>query len=828
MEMIDMEERIVIDTGWKLCTPEGDICLEVPHMPMQVHDILFAAGQIGEEYKRGRQDTCKWVSGRKWIYENRVRIPAGESGRQMRLYFGGLDTVADICVDGEFKLHVQDCYLPAALDISSVDGAEEILLQIVFPSMEEVFQGIGEQYGEIMERDRIPACRFLRKTFHDFSTYLGNEENFWKVGVFRPVELQIGRKHPLRDWRPAVVLNETLTRGRVRIELEPEEAFGEWPGEMTVEAEITLDGEVVDRICVPWADAVPLSNAVTLEVPDVRLWWPRGLGEQTLYRVTLRLHAGGEEIFAESRRIGFRRIAMPEPLHVLVNDREVKLWGGNLTPDEGHTMCEDTGRIRRILELARDANMNTLRVWGEGVPFTDLLYDLADEWGILLWQEFFLGHTQYPNVEAVKAEILAESEALVRRLRHHPSVLLWCGGNECYMSRDFAEPGREYLCSSLFEYDLKALTARLDPDRCYLYNSPFGGPYTNDPLHGDTHSYTNSWYVPGSSLPRFVSENLRVAFPPVRSLKRYMETDSLPAPQPMRHGGLPWPAEYLKITSAESWKKIPPVEEFYDPQTPEEMVYVFGMAAGIYSKRTVEHYRRGKEVWEAAGRRRCFGHLVWKLNTTFPHLYSSVLDAYLEPGIPYYFLKRAYEPLLVSVDIGDHPDVWVINDTADAVQGTCQVGLYDMAADRWEAACEFPVKALAGESVFAGRADCFGQFTRDKLIRARLVDPTGELLAAGHGFADIERHLTFPEPELRIETQGDVLLLTVQRFAHGVELTGEEDGDDFGWYFSDNYFDLFPGEEKRITVGGAHRKGSISAGAAYSTQRVTTKWRRNA
>ena len=820
--MTNMEEKTVLDKGWRLCTPEGDICLEVPHMPMQVHDILFAAGGIGEEYKRGRQDTCKWVSGRKWIYENRVQIPPGESGRRISLCFGGLDTVADIYLNGELQMHVQDCYLPAELDLSSREEEEEILVQIVFPSMGEVFQGIEETYGEIIEQDRIPACRFLRKSFHDFSTYLGNEENFWKVGVYRPVEMRIGKKHPLRDWRAAVILNETLTRGKVRIETEAKAAGEIWPQEVTAEAEITLDGEVVDRVSAPWGDTV------TLEVPAVRLWWPRGLGEQTLYRVILRLYAGGEEIFSESRRIGFRKITMPEPLHVLVNDREVKLWGGNLTPDEGYTMCEDAGRIRQILELARDANMNTLRVWGEGVPFTDLLYDLADEWGILLWQEFFCGHTQYPDVEAVKAQILAESEALVRRLRHHPCVLLWCGGNECYMSRDFAEPGREYLCSALFEYDLKALTARLDPDRCYLYNSPFGGPYTNDPLYGDTHSYTNSWYVPGSSLPRFVSENLRVAFPPVRSLKRYMETDDLPAPQPVRHGGLPWPADYLKITSAESWKKIPPVEEFYDPQTPEEMVYAFGMAAGIYSKRTVEHYRRGKEVWETAGRRRCFGHLVWKLNTTFPHLYSSVLDAYLEPGIPYYFLKRAYEPLLVSVDIGDHPDVWVVNDTAAEVQGTCQVGLYDMAADRWEATCEFPVKAPAGESAFAGRADCFGQFTRDKIIRAKLVGQAGEVLVVGHSFADIERHLTFPEPELTMKAQGDVLILKTGRFAHGVELTGEDEGDSFGWYFSDNYFDLFPDEEKRVTVAGRHESGRILARAAYSAQSVTAAWRRDA
>lgn len=815
----NMEERIILDKGWTLSTPEGDIRLDISHMPVQVHDILFEAGRIGEEYRRGRLDSCGWVSGRKWIYENKLQIPEGEEDRQISLNFGGLDTVADIYINGELQMHVQDCYLPAMLDISSYGKEKQILLQVVFPSMDEVFSGIEETYRETIERDRIPACRFLRKTFHDFTTYLGNEENFWKVGIYRPVELCIERKHHLRDWRVHTVLNETLTRGSVKIELETDEEAAAWKKEVTVQASIVLDQEVIDEICIPWRDVVEL------KADDVRLWWPRGLGEQPLYQIALRLCMDGEEIFAGSKRIGFRKVTMPEPLDVLVNDREVKLWGGNLTPDEGYTLCEDENRIRTLMELARDANMNTLRVWGEGVPFTDLLYDLADEWGILLWQEFFCGHTQYPDVDEVKEAVLAEAEFMVRRLRHRPSVLLWCGGNECYMSRDFAEPGREYLCSSLFEYDLKALTARLDPDRCYLYNSPFGGPYTNDPLYGDTHSYTNSWYVPGSGLPRFVSENLRVAFPPVRSLERYMGTKELPVPQPVRHGGLPWPAEYGKITSAESWKKIPPVEEFYDPQTPEEMVYVFGMAAGGYIRRTVEHYRRGKEAEDAMGKRRCFGHLIWKLNTTFPHLYSSILDAYLEPEIAYYFLKRAYAPLLISVDLGDHPDVWVVNDTGKEVWGICQAGLYDMAGDRWEAKCEFPVKVMAGDSILAGRADCFGQFTRDKIVRARLVDGEGNLLASGHAFADMERHLTFPEPGLEMEVQGDALVLRTYRFAHAVELTGEEEGDEFGWYFSDNYFDLFPGEEKRVRITGRHEKGRIRARAAYSAHSVSIGWK---
>ena len=321
--------------------------------------------------------------------------------------------------------------------------------------------------------------------------------------------------------------------------------------------------------------------------------------------------------------------------------------------------------------------------------------------------------------------------------------------------------------------------------------------------------------MPGSDYPLFASENLRVSFPGVKTLKRYLKTDTLPKPERQRHGSLPWPEAYEKITSAESWKKIPAIEEFYDPECAEEMVYQYGAAAGQYIKDTAERYRRGKKADNAAGERNCRGHFIWKWNTTFPHIYSSMLDFYLEQKMPYYYLKRAYEPLCVQVEVSDHLYVWLVNDTGMPVEGRIRAELFDLQGNCFVKREEFPVKCDAGESVLAGRLNSFGQFTRDKIIRAVFCDHKGQTAAENHAFADIERHLVFPQSGIEMWKEKDEICLRARQFARCVELCGEEDGDAYWWDFRDNYFDLFPGEIKRVGYGNRHRSGTIKARAVY-------------
>lgn len=837
---------------WILREKESGEAFRIPGMPMQVHEILYENGRIDDGYLWGKTGNCGWVNDRTWSYETEFEC---EEAAAALLLFEGLDTICSIWLNGKKIGESRDCYLPCCISADGYLRSGKNRLEVVFEPVRRELERIREARAKLPEQERVQPERFIRKTFHDFTTYLGNDPDFYKVGIFRPVSLIVlPEKLMLAEVQTGYTLNEALDRAQVRITpvlYQAEKISHEVLQQVRVTVQISLDGEVL------WQASGEAGESFHASLDGIRLWWPRGYGEQPLYEISAevsccgclagdvredyaalldeagacgkngdrdRIADGNGEAAQESRIpadrkaqfIGFRKIQMQGMFDFSVNGVQVKLWGANLTPDQGHTLCEDTERIERLLKLAVDGNVNTLRLWGEGVPFTEFLYDYADRHGILLWQEFFCGHAQYPTCHEVTELILREAEWMIRNLGHHPSILLWCGGNECYLSRDFAAPDEEYLAAPFFEYELKELCSRLDPDRYYHVSSPFFGTYSNDPALGDTHSYTNSWYVPGGDYPVFATENLRVCFPGEKSLKRYLQTDELPAPGQQKHGGLPWPEEYERITSAESWKKIPPVEQFYDAGTPEEMIYRFGMAAGLYIKDAVERYRRGKRTEEAFAARRCMGHLIWKWNTTFPHIYSSMIDAYLEPKMPYYFLKRAYEPTAISIEVSDHIDVWAVNDTAQTLQGTAVVSLFDMQKNRYVQNGHFPFRILPGESRMLGRLDSWGQMTRDKIVYGELRDDQGQILARNHSYLDIERHMTFPEAKVEMHQEGDVLVLMTDRYARCVELSGEDRGDAYWWDFSDNYFDLFPGEEKRIGILGKHTEGTVRAKAFYS------------
>lgn len=206
------------------------------------------------------------------------------------------------------------------------------------------------------------------------------------------------------------------------------------------------------------------------------------------------------------------------------------------------------------------------------------------------------------------------------------------------------------------------------------------------------------------------------------------------------------------------------------------------------------------------------------MNTSAPHIYSGLLDYYMEPYIPYYTLKRCYQPFQVFFSVDDYIGVWAVNDTAEKISGTIYVKLFNLQKNKAVQFYQVPFSAEPDQSLFAADLNSFGQFLMNQhILYARAVDQTGKVLTEVIGYADIERHIEFPDCELKLSWDGDELVVETDRFARCVELLAEEDGDYFGWNFSDNYFDLLPGSVKRIRVSG-HRRGTIHAKGYYGTK----------
>jgi beta-mannosidase len=802
-----MKQRWVLSSGWRLLDEEGNY-YSIPKMPMQVHSILRENGVISNRYIWGDTQDCRWVQEKKWIYE--VEFSFDHDPKHTYLCAPGVDTFADFYLNGHLIGSCEDFYLPYRFPVADYLQNQNVL-RVVFRSAPEEIRNAAARNPH---PDKIPDFRMIRKNFHDFTSYLGAKPDLMKVGLFDEVFLEKEDVCAIKDFHVSYTLNDALNQVQV------------WTHtEVTHPCSSRLEVWGPDGKPVYSKKSDEVNHSFCIDRPA--LWYPKGYGSQALYRFRLELLGEDESVYdAKELQIGFRKVESMGMLNFWINQHPVKLYGGNITPPDGETACIDEQRVKKLLELAERCNMNTLRVWGEGERLPDFFYDLADQKGILIWQEFFSGNSAYPNDFHLRSLIRQEAETLVKRLRNHPSLLLWCGGNECYLNRDFGYPGEEYFGSEIIEQDYREICAKLDSGRYYHVNSPFGGAYSNDPSAGDTHSYTNTWFVPGGDYPVFVSENLRVALPKPDSMVDYLE-GNLPdqITSFMKDGNdFPWPEEWNELTSADSYYKIPPVEQFYDADDLDSLCYRFGAAAGAYLRETVERYRRGKPVWDCKGPRRCNGHFVWKLNTTRPHLYSSILDYYLEPYIPYYALKRAYEPVQISFEVGDHIYVWIVNDSVKTISGQLELGLFDLEQNTWEKKKTVPVLVNAGESELIGTLDDFGQFLRKRAMVGRLHAEHTEVTAIA--FADIERHLSFPDPRLSLTVEENQIRVKSDQFAHCVELSAEENGDRRDFYFSDNYFDLLPGEEKVVELITPHQEGNIYAKTHYGKDSTTAVYRR--
>ena len=242
-----------------------------------------------------------------------------------------------------------------------------------------------------------------------------------------------------------------------------------------------------------------------------------------------------------------------------------------------------------------------------------------------------------------------------------------------------------------------------------------------DPREGNTHGYTNIWFVPGFDYLNFAAEDTRIAAPVLHSLRRFMKVEDLwPAGYTTLYlpgERYPYPNTWLAYTASESWKKTGPVEQFYDAADAAGLVYRLGMAESLYYRDTIERQRRGRDATDPSDRRRSGGYIVWKFNDSWPEIYGGKVDYFLEPYRAYYAIRRAYQPVLLSFDIGTYIYVWVVN--------------------------ERPVNVPPGKSVVAVRLDeaGIGAFRRERILFASLAGADGKVIARADTLVDIERRV---------------------------------------------------------------------------------------
>ncbi|KNC18399.1 beta-mannosidase [Arthrobacter sp. RIT-PI-e] len=612
-------------------------------VPGQVHTDLLAAGLLEDPDVGLREADQLWIGHSRWTYARRFDWD-GTAAERTELVADGLDTFATVRLNGQEVAVTADQHIGYRWDVAQMLVRGKNLLEITFGSAWDAAHECEAEVGAL-PRPYDEPYPFVRKSACNFGWDWG--PHYITAGIWQPIRLESWSRTRIVSVRPDTVIDGDAARVSVAVGLEHSGTTSD--ADVTVTAVLTApDGSVAARSSVP-ADATDV--VLGLDVADPLLWWPTGLGDQPLYALTVTVDGSGDVLSEEERRIGLRTVVVEEEPDdagstwaFVVNGRRVRVRGYNWIPDDPFIAEVTEERLGQRLDQAVDGGANLLRVWGGGYFSTEEFMAGCDERGLMVWHDFLFACAAYDESEAMIDAVTVEAEQAVARLSAHPSLVMWCGGNECVWGMyDWGWPeildGRPYGAAFYTEV-LPGVIARLDPSRPYVPNSPWSGSpdkHPNDRDTGPVHIWevwNNVDYVHYRDVdPPFVSEMGWCAPPAWSTLRRVVtEGDLVPEnPQVAHH-----------MRAGDGMEKLARglAPYFGTPATAEDWHYLTQVVQARSQAAGAEWLR---------ARERCAGVVIWQLNDCWPVLSWSAVDGDGIEKPVWYALRRAFADRMLTI-----------------------------------------------------------------------------------------------------------------------------------------------------------------------------------
>jgi beta-mannosidase len=809
---------VPLDHGWQFrqavaSQPEEQGWLPAT-VPGDVHLDLLANKKIADPFFRDNESKLQWIEKEAWEYSLNFDADAALLKRDhIDLVFDGLDGACEVWLNGQKLLNADNSFRIWRVPVKGNLHAGKNHLWILFYSPIKAAALVAAT-DPWREKTKVDEKTYIRKPAYEYGWDWG--PRFVTSGVWKPVRLEGWDKARIADF---AIRQRDVSKEVAHLDAEfTVESAADGPARISVSYEGTG---------LPIAGAMPSvavnatlhkgSNTVTLpiEIKNPRLWFPAGYGNQDRYDFNAALTAG--QSLADKRKIttGLRSIVLrrdPDKwgrsFELVVNGIPVFAKGADVIPFDSFPNRVKTADYRRILESARDANMNMIRHWGGGYYETDEFYSIADELGIMVWQDFMFGNDWQPGTYAFKQNIEAEAEDQVRRLRNHPSIVLWCGNNETESAMSWAprpalpmevkyQMWQDYLTE--FSGILPRVVARLEPEIPYWPSSPSADYEAKSDNYqtGDAHIW-DVWHgrVPFSTYEthhaRFVTEYGFQSFPELRTVESFT--------QPEDRANIFTPAMLAHQKNNEGNDIIHNylLKDYPEPKDFSSFLYVSQVLQAEGIKIGAEHFRRSRP--------QTMGSIFWQLNDCWPVASWSSIDYYGRWKALQYYARRFYAPILVSPHVEDGAvKVYIVSDKTEAAKTTLRVRLMDFTGKvLLEESKQVAVEALASKAYLewplkkltdAGAHDLSRVFveaelSEDKDLLSRNLTYISPVKEVHLPVAPLQANLSpAPAKTFRVRVSSPVL-------ARSVYLSfGELDAT-----VSDNYFDLLPGETAVIQV----------------------------
>jgi beta-mannosidase len=815
-------------------------------IPGTVHTDLRAAGKIEDPYYRLNERKVQWIDKVNWEYKTSFILNSESLIKQnVRLVFEGLDTWADVYLNGHLMLKADNMFVTWRMDAKPYLKTGENELRILFTS--PVMKGLEKQeafgfplpasndQSETGGMGTNQVSIFTRKAGYHFGWDWG--PRLVTSGIWKPVYLESWDNARIADIH--VIQHKINTKSAdITAEVELETSVA---GDYSLK--LLVDGKQFTSAVFNSVPGVS-KQKVNLSIPEPKLWWPNGLGEQPLYKISAELSASGKVIDGKSTTIGLRTVKLVrkpdakgggESFYFEVNGRPVFAKGANYIPNDVFLTRVKPETYEFIVKSAADANMNMLRVWGGGVYESDLFYDLCDKYGIMVWQDFMFACSMYPGDDDFLNSIRQEAEDNVKRLRNHACIALWCGNNEMETAwaqghedrgwgwKQIYKPEQREIIwkayDTIFHHILPAVVAANTDNQPYWHSSPSAGMgklagYDNN--SGDMH-YWGVWHGqhPFSDFrkykARFMSEYGFQSFPEFNSVKKYtlpsdwnIESEVMASHQRSGIGNLRI-KQYME-------------QDYQIPDDFEQLLYVGQLLQADAIKMALKTHRSDMPY--------CMGSLYWQINDCWPVASWSGIDYYGKWKALHYFAKEACKKQIINVVIENGKLlIYGVSDLQQKTEAVIRLNLADFnGLSLWNRPVKITLPANNSSLVYTIDLKELPLNYREKdvFLTATLVIGKMEIDQEFVYFAR-PKDLKLPGPGIktRISDKGDhfVIEITTEKLCKNLMLIS----DNTDVQFSDNFFDMQPGETRLVTCPATIRWEDFEKGFRTLNLKQTMK-----
>ena len=806
-------------------------------VPGVVHTDLLQNKIIEDPFFRLNERGLQWIDKEDWVYETCFTLAADMMRKEnMELVFEGLDTYADVYLNDECILKADNMFRRWSIPVRQYIREENNILKVYFHSPVKIdvpkWDALPYQYPA--SNDQSENGGLFNKKISIFARKAGYHYGWdWgprlvTSGIWRPVYIMAWSDLRIND---VFIEQKEVGAGRAVI-----------AGHVELDADKDMDGvlvtitdEATGRVLGEWqADLKRGTNRVTVDfvLHKPKLWWSNGLGEPFLYRFRTDIIAGGELLDSKTERVGIRSLKVvhqPDKdghtFYIELNGRPVFAKGANYIPSDNFLPRVTPENYKKTILDAAGVNMNMLRVWGGGIYENDVFYDLCDEHGIMIWQDFMFACSMYPAEGALLDNIHQEAVDNVKRLRNHACIALWCGNNECQdawlgwgWKREIERQNKEYADKIWAQYrqqyhvTLPGVVREYAPGTFYWPSSPFAfeGEMSGT-TDGDRH-YWSVWHGKApisdydSEKSRFFSEYGFQSFPEFDSVKRYA-----PYPEDWDIRSEVMMSHQRGGDHANGLIETYLLNEYKKPRDFRAFLYMNHVLQGDAIKTAIESHRRQMPY--------NMGTLFWQHNDCWPVASWASRDYYGRWKAQHYYVRKAYDDILISPVVeGDDLKVYAVSDRLENTSGRLQLQV-----------CQFDGTVVHhwGKSVGISGNDsrvCFsaplaklleGANRGTVYVRVDYTDKSGRVYHNNYCLGK-QKDMDYPKVDLQTEVRsiegGYEVTVSADKFARAVCLSVADNES----VYSDNYFDVQPKSSVQVQV-----RTRLSAEAFNGSLRLT-------